>query len=207
MISTSLLVAAGLPPAVANRFVSALDVATRRFDISSPRRFAAFLGQCRVESGDFTRLQEGLSYSTPARLMAVYPSRFRTVAAAMPYLRNPEALANHVYANRLGNGDGSSGDGWRYAGKGLIQLTGRSNYARASSAIGLDYVSDPDRLLRPLDACLTAAWFFADAGCVALADAWRIDDITRAVNGPAMLHADIRREYSARALRAAESVP
>lgn len=92
---------------------------------------------------------ENLYYSTAARIRAVWPSRFATVASAQPYAKNPEKLANKVYANRMGNGPEASGDGWRYRGRGYVQLTGKINYERGSSVVGIDLVKDPDRALEP----------------------------------------------------------
>ena len=103
----------------------------------SDKRGAHLLGQAHHESGGFKRTKEGLYYSTPERLMAVWPSRFKSVEAAQPYTKNPEALANNVYSDRMGNGDEASGDGFKFAGKGFIQLTGRSNYRSFSSDMRL----------------------------------------------------------------------
>ena len=105
-----------------------LNAAMERFEINTPPRVAAFLAQVAHESGELARLVENLNY-TAARLVAVWPTKFPTVEAAQPYERNPERLANRVYAKRLGNGDTASGDGWRFRGRGLIQLTGRNHLA------------------------------------------------------------------------------
>lgn len=94
-------------------------------------------------------VSENLYYSTAARIRAVWPTRFATVAAAQPYAKNPERLANKVYANRMGNGPEASGDGWRYRGRGYVQLTGQINYERASNVVGVDLVKNPDRALEP----------------------------------------------------------
>lgn len=196
------LVAAGVPPTQARMFQPALAPALQRFSITTPRRIAAFLAQCHVESAGFTRLEENLFYTTPGRIAAVWPSRFKSAAEAAPFARNPERLANRVYANRLGNGPEASGDGWRFRGRGLKQLTGRANYAEAARALGRPYVTDPDLLRAPADAVLTAAWFFARAGCNPLADAEQWDAITRRVNGPAMLAAAERRRRATQALAA-----
>ena len=173
-----------------------------RFAISTAARVAAFLAQCHVESQGFTRLEENLHYTNAARIARVWPSRFQTAAEAAPYVRNPERLANRVYANRLGNGPQGSEDGWRFRGRGLKQLTGRTNYARASQALGRPYLASPDLLCDWPDAVLTAAWFWESSGCNRLADAGRIDSITRRVNGPAMLEAAQRQQRTAHYLRA-----
>lgn len=202
MITIASLIACGLQPTQARAFADPLAAACDRFDINTPQRVAGFVAQCRVESSDFTRLEEGLFYTTTARIRAVFPSRVKSEADAASLARNPRALANRVYAGRLGNGDEASGDGWAYRGRGLIQLTGRDNYAAAAAACGKLYLERPDLVAQPEDAALTAAWFWASAGLNALADTQNWDGITRRVNGPAMLHADLRRAYSGQGLEA-----
>ncbi|MFN3370378.1 MAG: glycoside hydrolase family 19 protein [Sphingomonadaceae bacterium] len=186
-----------MPEAKARQMLPHLLPAMRRFEIVSLARAAAFLAQCHVESGRFTRTEENLRYSSAERLVAVFPSRIPTVAAAQPFLRNPEGLANHVYGGRLGNGPPASGDGWRFRGRGLKQLTGRANYQRAAAGLGRPYLADPDLVAQAPDAALTAAWFWQQAGCNALADAGDIDRITRAINGPARLAAAERAQRTA----------
>ena len=105
-------------------WTTALNTAMVRFDISSPERAAGFLAQVAHESAEFQRLVERLSYSA-TRLMAVWPRRFPTLELARRYERQPERLASYVYANRIGNGDAASGDGWRFRGRGILQITGR----------------------------------------------------------------------------------
>ena len=159
------------------------------YDISTPQRQAAFLAHCILESAHFTRLEENLFYTTPERIRAVWPSRFRNAEEAAPFARNPKALANRVYAHRNGNGDEASGDGWRYRGRGLFQLTGRANYAAAGRGVGRPYEAEPERVAEPTDACLTAAWFWTTNGGNARIDRGDFNGTTRMVNGPAMLHA------------------
>lgn len=201
-ISIGQLVAAGIGPTQARALRPHLAPALNRFGISNPVRVAAFLAQCHVESQGFTRLEENLMYTTSARIARVWPSRFPTPADAAPYVRNPERLANRVYAGRIGNGPQASGDGWRFRGRGLKQLTGRANYHRAADALGLPYLADPDLVSELEHAILTAAWFWHENGCNALADAGQIDAITRRVNGPAMLEAPQRRKRTSKAVRA-----
>jgi len=107
-----------------------------------------------------------------------------------------------VYAGRLGNGDEASGDGWRFRGRGLKQLTGRYNYTQAALALGQPYVERPDLVAEPGGACLTAAWFWSQHGCNTFADSSQWDAITRVVNGPGMLQAFERRQYSNDGVRA-----
>ena len=117
-----------------------------KYDLDTPKRQAAFIGQCAVESANFTRLQENLNYSAQ-RLTQVWPSRFPNISMAEPYANNPEKLADFVYAGRMGNLQ--DGDGWKFHGRGLIQLTGRENYANCGSGIGVDLIDNPDLLLTP----------------------------------------------------------
>ena len=147
----------------------ALDEAMDRFEINTPHRTAAFLAQIAHESGDFRRLVESLNY-TGSRLMKVWPKRFATLEKANEYARQPEKLANYVYAKRLGNGDVDSGDGWRYRGRGLIQLTGRANYQSAGRALSRPFEAQPELLEEPEGAALTAAHFWQSRGLNELAD-------------------------------------
>jgi putative chitinase len=196
-----MLVAAGLPAALADRFGAPLAAACGHFCIDTPARVAGFFGQCWVESQAFTRLEENLFYDTPERIRAVFPSAVPTLAAAAPLVHNPPGLADVVYAGKLGNGDASSGDGWRYRGRGLCGLTGRANYAAAARACEQPYEGMPDRVATPVDAAMTAAWFWSQHGCNAAADRQDWDAITRLWNGRAMLQADLRAQRSAIALK------
>lgn len=205
LLDVGSLVAMGLKPTQARLFSAALTAACARFDIVTPARIAAFIAQCRVESRDFSDLEEDLYYTTPERLLQIFPSRVTSLQQAQALVRNPQALANAVYAGRNGNGNPVTGDGWRYRGRGLIQLTGRGNYRDAEVGLGRPFVAEPDLLLQAADACLTAAWYWHTRKCNLLADAWLIDDITRQVNGPARAHADLRRQYSERAVRALQA--
>lgn len=177
----------GCPNATA--WTGALNSAMARFHIDSTPRMAAFLAQVAHESGQLTRLQENLNYSAK-RLMQVWPKRFPTPEKAARYEKNPEKLANHVYAGRLGNGDEASGDGWCFRGRGLIQLTGRGNYRAAGRGIGLALEQQPGLLEQPEAAALSAAWFWESHGLNELADNRSNDDdnedfktITRRING------------------------
>lgn len=148
-----------------------LVAAATRWDILPPHRMAAWLAQIAVESSELTKLEESLYYRTTARLRAVWPSRFSTDALAEHYLRRPEDLANHVYANRMGNGPEDSGDGWRYRGRGLIQLTGRANYTAYAAASGLALAGGPELLLVPANAADSSGWFWSMRGLGEIADA------------------------------------
>jgi putative chitinase len=201
VITVAALVAAGIAPTQARIFAEPLAAACERFGIVTPARVAGFLAQCRVESANFTQLEESLYYRDAARIASIFKSRVKSIADAQRLTRNPRALANVVYATRLGNGDEASGDGWRFRGRGLKQLTGKANYTDAAAALARPYVGQPDLVAQPEDACLTAAWFWHTVKGNALADSAQWDAITRAVNGPGMLQADLRRQYSEEALQ------
>ena len=151
-----------------------------KYDLDTSKRQAAFIGQCAVESANFTRLQENLNYSAQ-RLTQVWPSRFPNISMAEPYANNPEKLAGFVYAGRMGNLQ--DGDGWKFHGRGLIQLTGRENYANCGSGIGVDIIDNPDLLLTPKYAALSAGWFWNKKGLNALADTQEYGTMTRRING------------------------
>lgn len=201
MLTLANLIAAGVAPTQARAFLAPLSAACARFGINTPARIAGFIAQCRVESAGFTALEESLFYRDPVRIMKIWPSRVTTLQQAQGLARNPQGLANVVYANRLGNGDTASGDGWRYRGRGLKQLTGKANYADAANALARPYVTTPDLVAQPEDACMTAAWFWHTNKLNLLADSAQWDAITRAVNGPGMLQAAERRQYSEEAAR------
>lgn len=153
-----------------------------RWGISTPRQQAAFLGQCGHECGNFTKLEEGLSYAAD-RLMKIWPKRFPTMEVAQKYARNPKALANYVYANRMGNRDEASGDGFRFRGSGWLQLTGHDNFYHAGKACGVDFVMNPDLVRQPKHAALTAGWFWSTHDCNRLAEAANWVALTKKING------------------------
>lgn len=165
-----------MPRCDAGQWIDPLNAAMDRFEISTPTRMAAFLAQLAHESTETTHLTEGLFYSRAARLCAVWPKRFPTPASAEPYVKNPQALANFVYANRGGNGDASSGDGWLYRGRGLFQLTFRDNYRLAGDALHLPLLDDPELVATSEVAALTAANYWQRLGLNALADHQPGDD-------------------------------
>lgn len=200
MITVANLVAAGIDPTQARQYVAPLSAACARFGINTPARIAGFVAQCRVESAGFTALEEGLFYRDPSRIMRIWPTRVTTMEQAQHLARNPKGLANVVYANRLGNGDTASGDGWRFRGRGLKQLTGKSNYIDAATGLDRPYVTSPELVALPEDACMTAAWFWHTNKCNILADSAQWDAITRAVNGPGMLKKEDRRQFSEEAV-------
>ncbi len=163
-------------------WVDALTETLRRNRIDTPRRIAAFLGQCAHESGGFKVMQENLNYRAE-RLCQVWPARFPNLEVANECARNPERLANRVYASRMGNGDETSGDGWRFRGRGLIQLTGRSNYQRFANSLGCTIEEAAQRAETPRGAGESAAFFWSANSLNTLADTWSIDAMTRKING------------------------
>jgi putative chitinase len=166
---------------VAGVFVSALNDAMARFKIEGRLRVAAFLAQVGHESGQLRTLVENLNYSAEG-LIRTWPNRFNLVTATS-VARKPEQIANIVYASRLGNGPAVTGDGWRYRGRGLIQITGWVNYQACGSALSVDLLSKPELLEQPVYAALSAAWFWSSNGLNELADVERFEAITRKVNG------------------------
>jgi len=150
--------------------------------ISTPLQQAAFIGQCGHESGNFRLLEENLNYSAE-RLMKIWPKRFPTLESAQPYHRNPRKIANKVYANRMGNRDEASDDGWRFRGSGWLQLTGHDNFFHAGKKLGEDFVMNPDLVRTPKFAALTAGWFWATHNCNRLADIGAWEALTKKING------------------------
>jgi putative chitinase len=180
--------AAAAPRADQATWIPALTPALIAADIVSPRRVSAFLGQCAVEAGSgFTHLAEDLFYTTAARVQAVYPSHVSSLADAGTLCRSPARLANRVYANRLGNGPESSGDGFLFSGHGLIQLTGRDAWAAFGKARGLTPAQAVAFGMTPAGAAASATWFWTTRGLNLLADGWQLTNLTTKVNGPAKL--------------------
>lgn len=176
------------------KYAMPLRMAMIRYNIDNPNRVRAFLAQIGHESGQLSAVVENLNYSAK-ELRSVFGKYFKTDAEAEKYARKPEAIANVVYANRLGNGDTKSGDGWRYRGRGLIQITGKSNYNEASQKmyalpLGVDFVDEPELLATPEYAAQSAAWWWENAGLNAIADGLGgandtevFKQITKRVNG------------------------
>lgn len=160
-------------------FVPVLNTAMNHYQIVGLKRVAAFVAQVGHESGHLAHLVENLNYSADA-LRKTWPSRFNAELATTA-ARKPEQIANIAYGNRMGNS--APGDGWKYRGRGLIQITGRSNYAECGEALGLDLVNHPELLEKPQHACMSAAWFWASRGLNTLADAGSFSKITSRING------------------------
>lgn len=149
--------------------------------INTPLRLAHFFAQIHHES-NLKPVQENLNYSAIA-LRRVFSKYFPTYQLAKQYARKPEKIANRVYANRMNNGDESSGDGWRFRGRGFIQITGKYNYTQLYNDIGVDYLSNPDLLLTEADSMVSAIWFWNKRGLNRFADRDDIYTITKRING------------------------
>ena len=156
-----------------------------KVQINTPLRLAHFLAQCGHESGGFKATQENLNYSAKG-LNGIFKKYFPTEAAATPYARQPEKIANKVYGGRMGNGLEASGEGYKFRGRGYIQLTGKENYTAFGKAIGEDILANPDKVASTY-ALLSAAWFFSKNGLHKMADGGATDavvtSITKRVNG------------------------
>ena len=163
-------------------WVDALNETFSRFNITTNNQKAMFIGQCGHECGNFRILEENLNYKA-ATLMRLWPRRFPTLEKANEYSGNAKKIANSVYSLRMGNRDETSGDGYRFRGRGCIQLTGHSNYFHAGKALGVDFVMEPDLVATPKFAALTAGWFWSTHNCNAPADALDYTKVTRIING------------------------
>ena len=172
-----------LPLPKLQQYLPHLNLAMQVYEVNTMPRTAAFVAQTAHESAQYTRMVEGLFYTKATGLMATWPKRFPTEASALPYIRNEEKLANFVYANRMGNGDSASGDGFRYRGRGIIQLTGREKYRITGAALGVDLLGTPELAQTPEIAFKAAGLFWKSAGLNELADVGDFRTITQRING------------------------
>ncbi len=181
------------------KWLEAVRVTCREFEINTPQRIAGFLAQTSHESGGYTMLSENLNYRA-ATLAACWPNRFAVLgpdkkpvkdekgkltptAVANSIAGKPELIANLVYSGRMGNGPAESGEGWLYRGRGLKQLTGKFNYEKCGQALGIDLVGNPDLLLEPMAAARSAGWFWKANNLSAFADVGDIKGMTKKING------------------------
>ncbi len=180
------------------KWIDAVVATCQEFEIDTPQRIAGFLAQTSHESGGYTMLSENLNYRA-ATLAACWPSRFAVLGAdKKPIKENgklvptavansiagkPELIANLVYSSRMGNGPAESGEGWKFRGRGLKQLTGKFNYTKCSEGLGADLVANPDLLLEPVYAARSAGWFWKTNNLSAFADAGDIKGMTKKING------------------------
>jgi putative chitinase len=163
-------------------WITVLMQPMRQAGITTPRCAAAFLGQCAVESAGFQSLEEDLGY-TAVRLCQVWPTRFPNSEAAAACALQPEILANRVYSNRMGNGNEASGDGWRFRGRGLIQISGRTAYTHFAQAMTLTLDQAIEHAATQAGAVDSAIWFWSANQLNVLANSWSVDSITRKING------------------------
>lgn len=155
------------------------------YEINTPQRIAAFIAQCAHESNGFLALKENLNYKA-VTLRKIFPKYFPTDELANQYANMPnkqEAIANKVYANRMGNGDEASGDGYRYCGRGLIQLTGKSNYSWFAASLGIPVEEASEYLQTFEGAAQSACWFWETNNLNRFADVGDIKGLTKAING------------------------
>ena len=171
----------GNPP-FAEEWFEALCKILPDYDIDTPQRLAAFLAQTAHESGGYRAIKENLNYRAES-LMRVWPRHFPTIEIARQYERQPERIANRAYANRMGNGPEESGDGWRYAGKGLIQLTGKSNYQRYAESLEISVEEAGEHLTTFEGAVQSACWFWESNNLNQWADKGDILTLTKRING------------------------
>lgn len=186
---TAIITATGMPAANVSANWPLLLDAMHAAGVGSLASQIGMAATVAVETGDFTPKVENLNYSASG-LRETWPKRFLTDEFAQGFHRQPEKIANYVYAGRNGNGDSASGDGWAYRGRGFIQLTGRSNYA----AFGHGTLSDPDRAIQPLVAAQAAAWYWAQKGVMASCDLGDWKAVRRKVNG-GLTHYALLLEY------------
>jgi putative chitinase len=154
------------------------------YDIDTSNRVAAFMAQCGHESGGFTLMQENLNYSAKG-LRGTFGKYFPNDAVAKLYERKPQMIANRVYANRMGNGDEASEEGWYFRGRGIVQITGKNNYTKCSQSLFESnvLVENPDLLLETEYAIHSACWFWSAARLNELADIGDMKTMTKRING------------------------
>ena len=160
----------------------ALDQLLDDYEINTPLRVAHFVAQCAHESGNFVFIKENLNYKA-ASLQKTFPKYFPTAELAAQYANRPERIANRVYANRMGNGDEASGDGWLYCGRGLIQLTGKDNYTFFAGSLDITTEEASEYLQTFEGAAQSACWYWEQNNLNRFADANDVKGLTRAING------------------------
>ena len=204
-----LLVAAGVKDPA--KWLDAVVETCAEFEINTPQRVAAFLAQTSHESGGYTMLSENLNYKA-ATLAACWPNRFAVMGAdkkpkkdekgkliptavANAIAGKPELIANMVYSARMGNGPAESGEGWKYRGRGLKQLTGKFNYEKCGRDLGVDFVGNPDLLTEPTYASRSAGWFWKSNSLSTYADKGDLEGMTKKINGGLLGYAERKAKY------------
>lgn len=171
-----------------------LDI-LKKYEINTLKRRAAFMAQCHHESQGFTRKVENLNYSAKG-LMNTWPARFNTQALADAYARQPEKIANKVYSDRMGNGDAASGEGWKYRGRGLLQITGKDSYQAFARVKGIELDEAVKYLETDEGALESACWYWQTRGLNGLADTGDIRGITKRINGGTIGYAERKELYN-----------
>ena len=195
-------IAAAAPQADSLAWAAILAPYLQASGIDQPRRIAALLGQMTAEAGPrLAALAENTRYTKPERLCVIFPKAFPSMAIAARYAGDAIRIANRAYAGRLGNGDETSGDGYRFRGSGLLQLTGRTHFTLFAQDLGVAVEPMADWLRTPPGAAASACWYWKRRKLNLLADAWNLAGITQAVNGHAMLAAALRAAAAEAALR------
>ena len=180
-----------------DHWLEALNQLLPDYEINTPQRIAAFMAQCAHESGGFRTLKENLNYKA-VTLRKIFPKYFPTDELANEYANKPnkqEAIANKVYANRMGNGDEASGDGFRYCGRGLIQLTGKDNYSWFAASIGITVEEAAEYLQTFEGAAQSACWFWENNNLNQWADKGDILTLTKRINGGTIGLEDRKKHY------------
>jgi putative chitinase len=172
---------------IGEEWVDALNETFERFQIDTPMRQASFIGQCSHESANFKVLEENLNYRA-ATLLKLFPRTPKrtwgfTPEEAAAYERQPKKIANRIYGNRMNNRDEASGDGFRFRGRGILQLTGAANYHHAGKALGVDFIMEPDLVATPKYAAMTAGWFWNTHKINQFADVQDWVTMTKRING------------------------
>ena len=192
------------------KWIDAIVATCQEFEINTPQRVAGFLAQTSHESGGYTMLSENLNYRA-ATLAACWPNRFAVLGAdKKPIKENgklvptavanaiagkPELIANLVYSSRMGNGPAESGEGWKFRGRGLKQLTGKFNYEKCGLGLGVDLVGNPDLLLEPMYAARSAGWFWKSNSLSTFADKGDLEGMTKRINGGLIGYAERKAKY------------
>jgi len=176
------------------KFVEGFNETFEHFEINTPERMAMFIAQTAHESGNFSTTQENLHYSAKG-LNGTFKKYFPTVESAEAYAKKPEKIANRVYGARMGNGNEASGEGYKYRGRGIIQLTGKDNYKNCGKALGMDLLAEPDSVAENPVAVLSAGWFWDTRKLNTWADKGDVLTVTKKINGGTIGLADRTKHY------------
>ena len=176
------------------KFLEGFNETFEHFEINTPESMAMFLAQTAHESGNFSATEENLNYSAKG-LTGTFKRYFPSETDATPYARKPEKIANRVYGARMGNGAESSGEGYKYRGRGVIQLTGKDNYNNCGKALGLDLLAEPDQVAKNPVAVLSAGWFWNTRKLNTWAEKGDVLTVTKKINGGTIGLEDRKKHY------------